>query len=85
MYEVDARYKNHLIYDPNSKVFGSFEDELADYEGDDYLFYCLEKKSWSYSWAKKGDWKSKFKFKGINGRSQILTLKEDWIDTCIRN
>ena len=85
VYEVDARYKNHLIYDPNSKVFGSFEDELADYEGDDYLFYCLEKKSWSYSWAKKGDWKSKFKFKGINGRSQILTLKEDWIDTCIRN
>jgi hypothetical protein len=85
VYEVDARYKNHLIYDPNSKVFGSFEDELADYEGDEYLFYCLEKKSWSYSWAKKGEWKSKFKFKGINGRSQMLTLNEEWIDTCMKN
>lgn len=85
VYKVDARYKNHLIYDPNSKVFGSFEDELADYKGDEYLFYCLEKKSWSYSWANDGKWDSKFKFKGINGRSQILTLKEDWIDTCIKN
>jgi hypothetical protein len=85
VYEVDARYRNHLIYDPNSKVFGSFEDELADYEGDEYLFYCLEKKSWSYSWCKGKEWKSKFKFKGINGRSQILTLNEEWIDTCIKN
>ena len=28
--KFDARYANHKIYDANSKVFGSFEDELED-------------------------------------------------------
>jgi len=28
--EIDPRYKTHHIYEPNSKVFGSFENELSD-------------------------------------------------------
>ena len=72
---IDPRYKNHLIYEPNSKVFGSFEDELEEMVGENYVFYCLEKKSWCYS----VDGKAKYRFKGINDNAQILTLKEDII------
>lgn len=76
---IDPRYKNHKIYEEGSKVFGAFEDELEDYVGDDYVFYCLEKKSWLYGWSKDGKQKSKFRFKGINGNAQLLTLEEDFI------
>ena len=69
---IDPRYKNHLIYQPNSKVFGSFEDELEDMVGNEYKFYCLEKKSWCYS----VDGKSKYRFKGINDNAQILEGNE---------
>jgi hypothetical protein len=72
---IDPRYKNHLIYEANSKVFGSFEDEVKDMVGANYVFYCLEKKSWCYS----VDGKVKYRFKGINNNAQILTLKEDII------
>ena len=73
----DDRYKNHKIYDANSKVFGSFEDELEGMVGEKYVFYCLEKKSWLY--AADGD--AKFRFKGLNDNAQLLTLKEDWVKT----
>ena len=76
---IDPRYKNHKIYEAGSKVFGAFEDELEDYTGDEFVFYCLEKKSWLYSWKKDGKWKSKYRFKGINGNAQLLTLEEDFI------
>jgi len=72
---VDARYKNHKIYDANSKVFGSFEDELSGMVGTEYVFYCVEKKSWCYS----VDGKAKFRFKGLNGSALMLTLGEDFI------
>jgi hypothetical protein len=73
--EVDARYKDHKIYDANSKVFGSFEDELSGMEGDEYVFYCVEKKSWCYS----VDGKAKFRFKGLNGSALLLTLGEEFV------
>ena len=72
---VDARYKDHKIYDENSKVFGSFEDELSGMVGDKYVFYCVEKKSWCYS----VDGKAKFRFKGLNGSALLLTLGEDFV------
>lgn len=78
--EYDERYKHHLIYQPDSKVFGSYEDELEEMIGDDYKFYCVEKKSWSYSVKKDEKWKDKFKFKGINGRALMLTLDEPFIE-----
>jgi len=73
--KIDPRYKNHKIYESDSKVFGSFEDELEDSVGTDYVFYCLEKKSWLYSY----DGKSKFRFKGLNGSALLLSLGEDFI------
>ena len=73
----DNRYKNHKIYEVNSKVFGSFEDELEDFKnGNNYLFYCLQKKTWFYGM----DDKSKFRFKGLSGNSILLNLNEEFID-----
>jgi len=77
----DERYKNHKIYDPHSKVFGSFEDELEDMTGEKYVFYCLEKKSWLYA----VDGKAKFRFKGLNDNAQILDLSEEFINRKITN
>jgi len=73
--KYDDRYKNHKIYELGSKVFGSFEDEYEDYVGQNYLFYCLEKKSWLYSY----DNHSKFRFKGINPNSILLDLNSDFV------
>ena len=78
--EYDSRYKTHKIYDPNSKVFGSFEDELENSIGDEYVFYCLEKKSWLYGYKHDGEWCAKFRFKGLNGSSQLLSLEEPFIE-----
>ena len=72
----DNRYKNHKIYEVNSKVFGSFEDELEDFKnGNNYLFYCLQKKTWFYG----VDDKTKFRFKGLSENSILLNLKEEFI------
>ena len=79
---VDPRYKNHLIYDTKSKVFGSFEDELEDCLGDKYTFYCLEKKSWFYGWSTGDKEDHKYRFKGINGGTQVLS-DESFIKTKI--
>lgn len=78
--KYDSRYKNHKIFVEGSKVFGSFEDELEDMIGDEYTFYCIEKKSWLYSYKLDGKWNSKFRFKGINGDARLLTLEEDFIE-----
>ena len=85
---ADPRYNNHLIYERGSKVFGSFEDELEDYVGDNYRFYCVEKKSWAYevcnadgSYANDGgEDLVKFRFKGVNGRAIISDLNEPFIE-----
>lgn len=74
--KVDERYKTHRIYESNSKVFGSFEDELEDMVGTDYKFYCVEKKSWCYA----VDGKAKFRFKGLNGSALLLNLGEEFIE-----
>jgi len=73
---IDPRYKNHLIYQADSKVFGSFEDELDEMVGGEYKFYCLEKKSWCYS----VDGKTKYRFKGLNDNTQVLTLQEPFLN-----
>ena len=73
----DARYKHMKIYDPNNKVFGSFEDELYDMrckdyntEGDKMLFYALQKKFWMCCIVDKNNNVKhlKWKGKGINNR-----------------
>jgi hypothetical protein len=75
----DSRYSDHKIFVKGSKVFGSFEDELEDMNGDEYIFYCIEKKSWLYAYKTNGVWNSKFRFKGLNGDALLLSLNEDFI------
>lgn len=75
----DPRYATHKIYEHGSKVFGSYEDELEEYTGDSYVFYCLQKKSWLYSWTNGDKTKCKYRFKGLNGNAQLLSLNEPFI------
>ena len=70
--EYDPRYATHKLYEPNSKVFGSFEDELEKCLSSDYEFYCVQKKSWCYRYGNK----NKFRFKGVNGRSIHMDKKD---------
>jgi len=79
----DKRYSDHKIFVSGSKVFGSFEDELEDMNGDEYKFYCLEKKSWLYSYKKDDKWNSKFRFKGLNGSAVMLSLDEEFVKSKI--
>jgi len=74
--KYDERYKTHKIYDDNSKVFGSYEDELKEMIGDKYHFYCLQKKSWFYS----ADNNQKFRFKGLNPNSQFIEFDNKIVD-----
>jgi len=73
--EYDPRFKTHLIYQPGSKVFGSFEDELEDMVGENYTFYCLQKKSWLYA----VDGKVKYRFKGLSDGAIPLDLTEKFL------
>jgi hypothetical protein len=66
--QYDPRYANHKIYQDGSKVFGSFEDELAKMKGGNYTFYCLQKKTWLYNDGQK----TKYKFKGLNNNCLLL-------------
>jgi ribosomal protein S17E len=78
--EFDPRYATHKLYDPNSKVFGSFEDELEECKSSEYEFYCLQKKCWLYRYGSN----NKFRFKGVNGRSCPISsydLKNlEWVE-----
>ena len=40
----DARYKDHKMYNPNSKVFGGYEDEFECYNN---INYFLAKKHYA--------------------------------------
>jgi hypothetical protein len=74
--EFDERYKIHKMYSPDSKVFGSFEDELADYNpSSKYLFYCVQKKACLYI----TDNNMKMTFKGIRDNSVLLDLNEPFV------
>lgn len=72
----DPRYKDHKIFNPDSKVFGSFEDELSGMNKSDNnpIFCCIQKKSWCYS--NNG---VKFRFKGLNEKNIILKGDETFI------
>jgi len=40
--KIDPRYKMHTLYNPDTKVFGSFENELSE----NNYFYSPQKKTW---------------------------------------
>ena len=83
--DIDPRYKTHLIYEPHSKIFGSFEDEFEHIHSDtsEYKFFALQKKTWGYFYKKDKKWlcadtekKITYRFKGLTGKNLILDTKE---------
>jgi hypothetical protein len=76
--KYDSRYNdNHPLYHPETKVFGSFENELKD----NNLFILLQKKMWLVA-KTDGDRVSyiKTRFKGINPKSLLLDTNEPFIE-----
>lgn len=72
-------YKTHPLYSPNSKVYGSFENELSE---NDY-FACFQKKSWICCNNKKvltSGGQAKASFKGVGRKSILLYGDEDLYD-----
>lgn len=72
----EPRYATHKLYEPNSKVFGSFENELED---GNHITFIHDKKEWAC--FKLDDdkeniiWK-KFKFKGVSKKAIVIFHNE---------
>lgn len=74
--EIDEAYKSHVLYDPKSKVFGSFENELGGVAHDE--FYCLQKKFWVCLNNGKiaiHEGKLKLGSKGVNPKSVLISFE----------
>lgn len=81
--QYDSRYKIHTLYNENSKVFGSFEDELEEMNNKDeesYYFYTVQKKCWLYGYQNNDEIKNKFRFKGVSQDSKMVNLDDDYIE-----
>ena len=92
--QIDARYKTHKLYEPNSKVFGSFENELEHNNyfckvgKKSYLSIHTEKVDEYYKLKRTGEdvsghkYKPKMSFKGVNENYIIIENNEnlDWVD-----
>lgn len=76
--EYDNRYKTHKLYNPDTKVFGSFENEYAD---SNYYNAFIAKKSYlSLAKNKDGSIDAKMKYKGVKSCDIILTGTESFVD-----
>lgn len=89
--KYDRRYKNHKLYEKNTKVFGSFEDEF--HESNNYNAIMAKKcyvsmtvdehgeikKEFNNKTETYDDIESHFSFKGIGKRDILLDLNEDFI------
>lgn len=64
-------YKTHKMYDPNSKIFGSFENELKD----NNLFYVVQKKGWAVF---KDEEYCKWGFKGVPKKSILIDIPDNY-------
>jgi len=75
--KYDIRYKeNHPLHSPNSKVFGSFENELKD----NNLFILLQKKFWLVANIIDGEvLYIKTRYKGVNPKSLLLNGDEEFV------
>lgn len=70
---IDDRYKTHKLYEKDSKVFGSFENELKQ----NNYFVCVQKKAWfSCNTIDEVDNNVKLGFKGVAQSSLVITKEE---------
>lgn len=79
----DNRYNdNHPLYHPETKVFGSFENELKD----NNLFILLQKKMWLVAKTDvDGVSYIKTRYKGINPKSLLLDTTEPFIESITKD
>ena len=86
----DPRYEYHKLYDPKSKVYGSFENELEDLANDGVeqnYFCCVQKKFYTYGHLDKDgkpinpDSKDYWKMsaKGVPYKAVMLDTSESFI------
>ena len=67
---IDNRYTSHILFNENSKVFGSLENELSK----NNVFYALQKKFWLTANINNGDITYiKTRYKGISPSSLLLS------------
>lgn len=77
--KIDPRYKTHKLYEADSKVFGSFEDELNELNSafeekqEKPAFFVLQKKAWFYGTTKI----NKYRFKGVNPKNSFIITEKD--------
>jgi hypothetical protein len=74
---VDSRYIEHKVFNPSTKVFGSFENELKS----NNVSYFLQKKSWLT--AKIVDGKPEYikcRFKGVSTGSYLIKGDEPFLE-----
>lgn len=83
--EYDPRYINHPLYSPDSKIFGSFEDEMSKFnkgvkfeKGHKVVSYTLQKKTWSYiQYDKDGKvLNAKMRAKGVSPSNAVIRLED---------
>lgn len=68
--EIDNRYSSHILFNENSKVFGSLENELSQ----NNVFYALQKKFWLTANINNGEVTYiKTRYKGISPSSLLLS------------
>jgi hypothetical protein len=76
--KYDSRYITHKVYDPETKVFGSFENELDE----NNVSYFLQKKTWLTAHVKDGVVSYvKCRFKGVNPGSFLLDGTEPFLSS----
>lgn len=77
--QIDTRYKSHILFNENSKVFGSLENELKT----NNIFYAVQKKFWLTANINKDNEITyiKTRYKGINPSSLLLNENSLIIET----
>lgn len=74
--QYDPRYTGHKLFDPNSKIFGSYENELKK----NNVSYFLQKKTWLCANIENGKpTYIKYRFKGVSPNSYLLNGDEPFI------
>lgn len=80
---VKTRYpefKNHPMFNPKTKVFGSLEDELEEIninvDSDECYMLCLQPKTWLYHAGENGN---KFRLKGVNPKDLYISKENEII------
>ena len=71
--EYDAKLEDHLLYDPDSKVYGSYEEELPPNKES----YFVQKKGYIILGEKDDD--TKIGFKGVPKRALLLNGDEPFM------